>query len=80
LLKPVMNNMIYRTSFFIYFLPWNLMVILAVLGISAVPAVFIAPLMVLPSMIMNTKSFLRISKYWMSGSRFERQEQENNDS
>ena len=78
LLKPILENMIYRTLIFIFFLPWNLIVILTVLSISAVPAVFISPFMVIPSMLMNIKSFLRIAKYWSSDSRFEELEDKNN--
>jgi hypothetical protein len=71
LLEPYTEKWYYDILIFIFFLPWNLMVILPVLAIAAIPATLITPFMVLLPYFLNTRSFFNIMKYWWGGNRFQ---------
>jgi hypothetical protein len=70
LLEPKTEQWYYDILIFIFFLPWNLIVISPVLAIAAIPATILTPFMVLPSYFLNTKSFFNIMRYWWGGNRF----------
>ena len=70
LLEPKPYSCKVKLPMFLLFLPWNLTLIGIVLALSAIPAVLVFPLMVIPSYILNIKSYFGIMGYWWSGNRF----------
>lgn len=40
-------------------------------ALSVIPAALAVPFMVIPSYVLNIKSYFRIMKYWWSGNRFQ---------